>query len=191
MLLQYSKSTFSNLTQEIVSTIRNITERVTGTTSDKLLVVYGESYGGNIGKNAKQYSEIRNRNFRIFDMMSIDIQDVYKLLRFDRESIAKWRDNNGQTFMAVEELKDKTALYFGNVDTVPYVHKCKLSDIPTNIKDTYEWLCQFRNTNAAIDETGKKQAEGVVIRTADRSFIRKLRFEDYEKTLRKMGILSR
>ena len=37
-------------------------------------------------------------------------------------------------------------------------------------------------SNALIDDSGKGLSEGIVVRYADRSFIRKIRFEDYQRT---------
>lgn len=188
---------FFNPAQEIVATVRQLAETLAPSfqddpvTDDILFVLYGESYGGNIGKGAKQYSGVHNRGFRVFDAMILHPQQVESLLYTNREAIAMWRDGGGQKFMSVDHRNAMLRMLPANMDSVPYIRKCKLSDIPTDIEGAYNWLCQFRNTNVVLDQTGKGQAEGVVIRTADRSFIRKLRFEDYEKTLRKLGKLKK
>lgn len=188
---------FFNPAQEIVATVRQLAETLAPSfqngpvTDDVLFVLYGESYGGSIGKGAKQYSGVHNRGFRVFDAMILHPQQVESLMYTSREGIAMWRDGGGQKFMSVDHRNAMLRMLPANMDSVPYIRKCKLSDIPTDIEGAYNWLCQFRNTNVALDQTGKGQAEGVVIRTADRSFIRKLRFEDYEKTLRKLGKLKK
>ena len=79
-------------------------------------------------------------------------------------------------------------------NTVPYIKICKGTDIPIDRKETYDWLKTFEKSNATIDEDffemgNKSKAEGVVVRNENRSFIRKIRFEDYEKTIRKFGKL--
>lgn len=183
---------FFNPSQEIVATIRSYAERLAPEFfTDTLFVLFGESYGGNIGKNAKQYSSARNRGFRVFDVMTLSIQQTKCLMSSYRAAIASWRDGGGQKFMSIDDRNDFVRRLPVAMDSVPCIRKCKLRDIPTDIEGAYNWLCQFRNTNVALDQTGKGQAEGVVIRTSDRSFIRKLRFEDYEKTLRKMGKLKK
>ena len=188
---------FFNPAQEIVATVRQLAETLAPSfqndpvTDDVLFVLYGESYGGSIGKGAKQYSGVHNRGFRVFDAMIFHPQQVESLMYTSREGIAMWRDGGGQKFMSVDHRNAMLRMLPANMDSVPYIRKCKLSDIPTDIEGAYNWLCQFRNTNVALDQTGKGQAEGVVIRTADRSFIRKLRFEDYEKPLRKLGKLKK
>lgn len=188
---------FFNPAQEIVATVRELAETLAPkfqddpVTDDILFVLYGESYGGNIGKGAKQYSGVHNRGFRVFDAMILHPQQVESLLYTNREAIALWRDGGGQKFMSVNERNTMVNMLSAGMESVPYIRKCKLSEIPTDIEGAYNWLCQFRDTNVALDQTGKGQAEGVVIRTADRSFIRKLRFEDYEKTLRKRGKVNK
>ncbi len=188
---------FFNPAQEIVATVRELAETLAPkfqddpVTDDILFVLYGESYGGSIGKGAKQYSGVHNRGFRVFDAMILHPQQVESLLYTNREVIALWRDGGGQKFMSVNERNTMVNMLSAGMESVPYIRKCKLSEIPTDIEGAYNWLCQFRDTNVALDQTGKGQAEGVVIRTADRSFIRKLRFEDYEKTLRKRGKVNK
>ena len=55
-----------------------------------------------------------------------------------------------------------------------------------SLSKTYEFLKYFENSKAIIDsELGK--AEGIVVRNKDRSLIRKIRFEDYEKTKKRGG----
>ena len=79
---------------------------------------------------------------------------------------------------------------YGTDNMVPYLFTMNGHDMPTERSETYEWLKQFEDTKACIDEdkfTGR--AEGVVVRNSDRTMIRKIRFEDYEKTIRKHGRL--
>ena len=54
------------------------------------------------------------------------------------------------------------------------------------LKKLLEFLKFFENSKATIDsESGR--AEGIVVRTKDRSLIRKIRFEDYERTKKRGG----
>ena len=68
---------------------------------------------------------------------------------------------------------------------VPSINVFKGCDLPHDVSSTYEWISSYRKTLAGIDNNGK--SEGVVIRLYDRSIIRKIRFEDYERTLRARG----
>ena len=188
---------FFNPAQEIVETVRAAAERLAPKfvddpfTDGYLLAIYGESYGGNIGKGAKQYSGSHNRGFRVFDMVGILLETAQHILKADREQIARWRDCGGQPFMTNRQRNDMLRILAPSMEKVPYICKCRLSDIPTDIEGAYNWLCQFRQSNAVLDAESKGLSKGVVIRTEDRSFIRKLRFEDYEKTLRKLGKLKK
>jgi len=57
-----------------------------------------------------------------------------------------------------------------------------VESLPTSIEAAYEWLKAFAQTRVDLGG-GRGSAEGVVVRTADRKAIAKLRFEDYERTL--------
>ena len=57
--------------------------------------------------------------------------------------------------------------------------------MPDTLRETYEWLKHFSKSNVVLDENGSGLSEGVVVRSEDRSYIKKIRFEDYEKTERK------
>jgi len=54
--------------------------------------------------------------------------------------------------------------------------------IPKTIEDMYLYILQLhKNTKVGIDNIGR--SEGIVVRTADRKVVAKIRFEDYERTL--------
>jgi hypothetical protein len=57
---------------------------------------------------------------------------------------------------------------------------------PTALRETHAWLQAALpgETFAPLDGDRKGRPEGVVVRTRDRGAIAKLRFEDYERTLR-------
>ena len=61
-----------------------------------------------------------------------------------------------------------------------------LLDLPISLNNTYDWLNRMlsEGTFAKLDAGGVGRAEGVVVRTPDRSKIAKIRFEDYERTFR-------
>ncbi len=69
------------------------------------------------------------------------------------------------------------------VSTVPYISVVRGDTIPADRKSTYEFLTQYSVTKAGINTSGN--AEGIVIRTPDRGLIRKVRFEDYERTAKR------
>lgn len=57
-------------------------------------------------------------------------------------------------------------------------------------------MLPYRVSSAALDaedgdmSKGCKRAEGIVVRSSDRRYIKKLRFEDYEKTFRERNSLK-
>lgn len=54
--------------------------------------------------------------------------------------------------------------------------------LPTGIQQTHEFLkLILPKTSVALDKDAGGRAEGIVARTASRSAIAKLRFEDYER----------
>lgn len=187
-----------NPAQGIVEAIRHINPVVPG----GLTVIYGEVYGGKIQAAGKMYSPAGKTGFRIFDVVQMSFDEVEPILAMDRDAIARWRDDSGQPFM--DEKKLRTFGYETNIPLVPRrgthtdwigdhgEQKCSFwfpFDSPlvhSSIIDAYKWLGCLADpsTRAAVDGPGGRP-EGIVIRTPDRKKIAKLRFEDYERTLRK------
>lgn len=142
---------------------------------------YGETFGGNIN-GAKQYTNHNAFSYRMFDVWNMPIDNFKEILNMDVEKIASWREHAGQPFVNVVELTNFGAIM--KIPTVPYLKMINGNDIPKTLKEVFDWLQEFKNTNVILDDdyTGQGKAEGVVVRTADRHLIRKIRFEDYEKT---------
>lgn len=148
-------------------------------------VVFGEVFGGKTGQ-AKQYTAKKATGFRIFDVLKIPrplADDMVLGREWDRQKISVWRQHGGQTFLSNAELE----YWFSTFLTEPLTPRLgtfKGKDIPKAHKDVLEWLQQFAKTRCRLDDGAKAKSEGVVIRNADRSKIAKIRFEDYERTLR-------
>jgi hypothetical protein len=145
-------------------------------------VLFGEFYGAGVGAASKNYSKNKN-GFRLFD--AIHIPDFERVLEMPRERISSWRERGGQAFAGPTEIKSIAASVA--VETVPPVAVLPDGLGITDIHETYTWLQQFKKSSAALDGTGLAQSEGVVVRTWDRKKIAKIRFEDYERTLRRLG----
>jgi hypothetical protein len=59
--------------------------------------------------------------------------------------------------------------------------------VPEGHAEVLEWLrCTIPTSHCALDATGLGRPEGLVVRNADRSQIAKIRFEDYERHLRRV-----
>ena len=145
-----------------------------------VIVFAGEAYGGSLLPEAKRYTATKASGFRLFDAMLFSVDELRETLSYSVEQLAGWRGRGGQKFLNLEALDRLAATH-----DVPLVPRFQVSAPPTNVKDTYDWLQKVLPgpTQVAIDgQPGRP--EGVVLRNADRSFICKIRFEDYERTLR-------
>lgn len=150
---------------------------------NSIYCLYGETYGGNIN-GAKQYSGHGNYGIRFFDMWQTSLDNVQDLLQMDIDQISRWREHGGQPFAHIDVL-EKFCNDFG-FERVPYIREAIGTEIPHDLQGVWNWMQEFANSTALIDNDGKGMSEGVVVRYADRSLIRKIRFEDYMRT-KKMG----
>lgn len=143
-----------------------------------VLVIYFESYGGQTPKT-KQYTHDKTQYGRVFDAFELSKDKFEELMNMELSKIASWRDNGGQPYFNVGDLEMLTEVL--ELPTAPLLKSVK-SEIPTEIEPTLNWLEQFRETRVGINQIG--ESEGVIVRTKDRNKIVKIRFEDYEKTMR-------
>lgn len=147
-----------------------------------LITVYGEVFGGRVGSNYKNYSKTGVTGFRVFDIAILPNFD--EVLNWPIETIASWREHGGQQFLPVDRLIDICSQL--NLGCVPVINTVNASELPTNIQETHSFLKSLiDNTFCKLDSDCNGQPEGVVIRNDDRTYIAKLRFEDYERTARK------
>ena len=155
----------------------------------EILVIFGEAYGGHIGSNAQQYTvEGKTPKFRVFDVFSMPMDEVVALFKsMTAAQLNGWAGNANQPFMNEVDLqKFCVDNGFNMTPRLKKVHGCEM---PISVEEAMEWMKQFESTVAAIDTPSEGQkangkygrSEGVVCRTVDRKFIRKLRFEDYNK----------
>ena len=160
--------------------------------SDNLRVYYFEVYGGNVTKGSKQYTSEKKVGHLLFDVVEIDPYKFKELCDLPIEQISAWRENGGQDFLSDEELRNTlldvpVEVLFELTPRIGFDQKILL-DLPISLNNTYDWLNRMlsEGTFAKLDAGGVGRAEGVVVRTPDRSKIAKIRFEDYERTLRWM-----
>lgn len=150
---------------------------------DGIEVLYLEVYGGKIGRQAREYSRQNNVGYRLFDHAFIGTA----ILDWSREDISRWRDSGGQSWQEVAQLGD-FAEEFG-FPLVPYLTDWTGSILPNDVEEMHETLQETIGESTLVhldteDGTGGR-AEGLVLRTADRSRIAKARFQDYERTLKR------
>ncbi|ADO55623.1 RNA ligase family protein [Paenibacillus polymyxa] len=144
-----------------------------------LTVIYQESYGGKTPKS-KNYTQNKTQGYQVFDVFSLTWEQFNGLMNRDVSAIASWRDNGGQPFY--NETEKRRLVDGFKLDASPIVDHLSSDLFPESIDDVYTYLKRYGFTKVGIDVIGK--SEGIIVRTENRSMIRKVRFEDYERTLR-------
>lgn len=143
-----------------------------------LTVYYFETFGGKITAASKQYTGSRAVSFRLFDVAEIPLS----MLTEPVERIAAWRDEGGQNFAAEPELLSAAERL--GLAVTPRVTPD--GPLPTDIEGTAAWLAAaVPKTLVAIDDNAGGRPEGLVVRTAARERIAKIRFEDYRRHLKR------
>lgn len=141
-------------------------------------VLYLEVYGGKVGGHAKQYSGTGKLAYRLFDIMEIEDEP----LTWDPAKISTWRKSGGQYFLWVTEMLSIAKQL--DIPTVPYLGTIDAAELPQTHQETYDFLLdKIPNTLVGLDDKAKGRPEGLVLRSADRTTIRKARFADYRYTL--------
>ncbi|MBS1576503.1 MAG: RNA ligase family protein [Bacteroidetes bacterium] len=178
-ILHHSNDLYFDNAQGIVEGLKSLNVRIPQT--EKLTVIYGEFYGGKTTANSKWYGQDKN-GFRVFD---IAVYDDLSMLEMSQQEISKWREREtengivyGQHFLTRSEMES----LFNDFEFVPLVD-FELGDM--SHRTILDNLKKFLpSTNVALSENATKKAEGVVLRNENRSKIVKVRFEDYERSLR-------
>jgi len=168
---------FGNPQLNIVNTAKSIADKLNKPIHGEVCILFGEVYGGNVTPASKQYTTDKTFGFRLFDIASVDIN----ILNEPLERISSWREHGGQKFFNIEMMRSFADEY--NIQTVPYLAMVKGCEIPVDRISMQKYLQEFKETHAGINNSGK--SEGIVVRTFDRSLIRKVRFEDYERTAKR------
>ncbi len=170
----------------IVDAVRPLADRLADTVrfDDGVRIFYVEVFGGNVGGNAKQYTGEKRVSFRLFDI--VDVPDAETRLESAPEAIASWREGGDQSFATVPELREMAAELA--LETVPLILEVSAEALPRTLSETRDFLREaLPTTRVTLDGGACGRAEGLVVRTSDRRQIAKLRFEDYERTLRRKG----
>lgn len=171
---------FYDTAMDIVRVMKPWVSELTMSDDSAFVALYGEFYGGKVGKAAPNYGTESN-DFRVFDSFAIGTSRVERILEEPIEKIAEWRDSGGQPFDHITNMQSRAKLF--GFKSVPYLEV--VSELPTDIRETNKWLLEkFVHSHAKISLSARDMSEGVVIRTANRAAIAKLRFEDYGRTLR-------
>lgn len=170
-----------NPSQGIVASLRSVADALPDPElpADTLRVYYLELYGGKIGGQAKQYSGRGAVGWRLFDVA--EVGDLRERLEWPAERISAWREAGGQTWATEDELRAVTAF-----DLAPRLFTVDGGELPADVAGMHAFLGErLPGTLVALDDSGLGRAEGIVLRTPDRSVIAKARFQDYERTLKR------
>jgi hypothetical protein len=175
-----------NPAQGIVEAIRATADRIAQVhrTGDAIVTLYFETFGGRVTANSRQYTGEGRTSVRLFDVAVLT--DWRDLIAWPAERIAAWRDGGGQPFLPTEALNALAGTV--GVETVPSLLEISATELPTGLEETLDLLrTTLPQTQAALDTGAGGQPEGIVVRTEDRRQIAKLRFEDYERTVKRRG----
>ena len=151
--------------------------------SSSIVTFYFEHFGGH-NNGWKQYTAGNTYGARLFDIKAIKYEIANKILSLPVEQIAGAReaDAYGEWYSVGHMIAICGIL---GIRHVPYINTVNGEDIPDTLRGAFDWLKQFDKSAVVLDEKGIGNSEGVVVRTEDRKYIKKLRFEDYQKTERK------
>lgn len=148
--------------------------------SGAVVVCWFEVYGGKVTAASKQYSTSQRLGFRMFDAAAIP--DFAELLERGADALSRWREAGQQPFfdeMRLQQLAGELG--------VALTPRIPIGPLPTNIRDAAAFLrAAIPTSQATLDAQASGRPEGLVVRTSDRRTIAKLRFDDYERTLRRM-----
>jgi hypothetical protein len=170
----------------IVAALRDLADRVGGTRADEIVVYYLEVYGGKVTAASREYTGNRAVGYRMFDAARVSLD----VLEWPRERISHWRDNGGQGFL--DEGSLTAVAQQGRIEMTPRLFVIDAAELPMGIEETRVFLGKHAaHTLATLDDDGNGRAEGIVMRTADRSVIAKARFQDYDRTIKRRTAVRR
>lgn len=149
-------------------------------TGTGMIVLYGEVYGGKLN-HASSYTAAGELGFRLFDAFIASDLEVSAQLQRPLGDIAAWRDAGAQPFLHQRDLDELAG--FMRLEQVPTLGTWTLPEKGVSVREMGDILAASIDTTLAPLDGEPGPAEGVVIRTPDRRWIRKVRFEDYRRTL--------
>lgn len=181
-ILHHSDDLYYDTAQGIVDGLKGL--KIATPDTRFLTVIYGEFYGGRVSSNSKWYGQDKV-GFRVFDVALYP--SPKSILEMSLPEISRWREREteigmlyGQQFLSDWDMMGM----FPEFEFAPKVPFDLGSDLSHQaILDKLK--AAIPETNVALSENAVKKAEGLILRNQDRTKIVKIRFEDYERTLRK------
>ncbi|MBF9135173.1 hypothetical protein I0C86_40555 [Plantactinospora sp. S1510] len=180
-LLYGSGDLVANPALGIVDALRLLADRLlTNRVVDRPTVYYAEVYGGKTTAASRQYTSTKQVGYRLFDIAKVD--GFEEMLHWPSAQIAAWRDQGGQRFYSETALGIEADSV--GAQLTPRLFVDSAVNVPTKVADTHVWLAQrLPATRVALDSGAGGLAEGIVLRTPDRSAIAKIRFQDYKRAV--------
>jgi hypothetical protein len=186
-LLWFSADLLYNPAQGIVEVVRSVVDQLEAPEEGHVRVYYGESYGGRITGQSKQYTASGATGFRLFDVVELTADHLDEVLTMDAADIAAWREEGLQPFWSVARLETLG---------LPLTPRVEVrGPVPTDFEGVLDWMTELLpRTRCALDEGYLGAPEGLVLRDlptdaegaplpTGRGRIAKVRFADYRKTL--------
>lgn len=189
-LFYYDSSIFCNLKNQFIGSFETLKPFMTKEKwyrshgyHDTLTVIYGELYGLNLSKASKSYGQSK-AGFRFFD---VAVYNDLSVLDFEPEYISRWRESKkeggvlsyGQNFLS-EYGMSAFENRFPRVPFIPF----ELSDNPSHRDILNSMRVAIPESLCGLTEEATLLPEGLILRNFNRTKIAKIRFQDYERTLR-------
>lgn len=182
-ILHYSEDFYWDEALDIVNQFYKL--KIPALQTDKFTIVFGELFGGKVTAGSKNYGK-DSYGFRVFDIAEIaDLSILDKSI----SEISSWRESTldssisemlryGQGFLNREAFLNYSEIYnlVPNVEfsLKNYKHETVYNALKESIPETL----------VALSDSAHKKPEGLILRNSDRTKIVKVRFEDYERTLK-------
>ncbi len=168
----------------IVAALKSLAEALNGLQVNTITVYYVEVYGGKVTAAGKQYTSDRQVSYRLFDIMQL--ADYAPLPAQTPQQLSTWRENGGQPFLPEVELQAASAQHA--VPLTPRLFQLAGGDLPAGIAEMHGFLQQhLPESRSRLDVQAGGKPEGIVLRAPDRAVIAKARFDDYTRTLKRLG----
>lgn len=191
-LLSCSDDTMINPSLGIVDALRETADRISRYTFDQAIpavrVYFFEVFGGTVGPKAREYSTDRDVfGHRLFDVIEFSPELFDKTMGHGRAAIASWRDCGSQPFLDWEDFAN--VRYDVGVEPVPFLDPdFEGATLPRTFQEALSALNHWfpDGSEAKLDSGAHGRPEGVVFKSHDRTQTAKMRFADYESTIRRM-----
>lgn len=166
----------------IVPALKPIAERLAGEAPphEGAVALFLEVYGGDLPA-ARQYTATRALGARLFDAIVYDDAQLLDVLGMEPSRRASWREAGGQPFLSVAALA--ALADYARLMLVPTIGTVNGEALPQSLESGWDFLRAHLvdGTRCQLDGEQRGRPEGLMLRSADRRRIAKVRVEDYGK----------